>query len=166
MRKRPNVGGWTESNVEAVQGSTEARRKDEKGCTEVRHREEVPAFIEDEKYSRNLKNNRQKNRQCFAHRLHQVRAMKDSKRKRMCLWRKIGESEVWEIGDHEVWKMRKWQNPVQKDEKADERRRLKSRQSWSSTRQHRIAQKRNEWQHRSAAQKRSSSIHLGRKVFM
>ena len=59
MRKWTNVGGSTEGKVEAVLGSTEARRKDENGSTEVRNREQVPAFIFYEKYSRNLKNNRQ-----------------------------------------------------------------------------------------------------------
>ena len=99
MRKRTNVGGWTEGKVEEVEGSTGARkmdengctevrkkwrssgrkvtkptnvggwtegevkpvegRKDEIGCSEVRNTEEVPAFIQDEKYWRKLKNNRQ-----------------------------------------------------------------------------------------------------------
>ena len=59
VRKRTNVGGWTERKVEKVEGSTEARRKDENGCTEVRNAEEVPAFNWDEKYRRNLKNKRQ-----------------------------------------------------------------------------------------------------------
>ena len=38
MRKRTNVGGLTEGmrKVEAVEGSTEARRKDESGSTEVK----------------------------------------------------------------------------------------------------------------------------------
>ena len=44
VRKRTNVGGWTEGKVEAVEGRTEARRKDENGCTEVRNIEEVLAF--------------------------------------------------------------------------------------------------------------------------
>ena len=59
MRKRTNVGGCTEGKVEAVECSTEARRKDENGCTEVRNTEEVPAFNWDEKYRRNLKNKRE-----------------------------------------------------------------------------------------------------------
>ena len=59
MGKRTNLGGWNEGKDEAVEGSTEARRKDENGCTEVRNSEEVPAFNKDEKYSRNLKNNKQ-----------------------------------------------------------------------------------------------------------
>ena len=50
MRKRTNVGGLNEGKVEAVEGSTEARRKDENGSTEVRHREEVPSFMFDENY--------------------------------------------------------------------------------------------------------------------
>ena len=50
MRKRTSVGGGTEGTVEAVEGRTEARRKDENACTEVRNIEEVPAFIYDEKY--------------------------------------------------------------------------------------------------------------------
>ena len=45
VRKRANVGGWPEDNVEAAGGSTEARRKDENGCTEVRNRKEVHAFM-------------------------------------------------------------------------------------------------------------------------
>ena len=32
-------------NVEAGEGSTEARRKDENGCNEVRNREEVPELL-------------------------------------------------------------------------------------------------------------------------
>ena len=66
MRKRTDVGGRTEGKVAAVRGSTEASRKDDNGCTEVRSREEVPAFMQDEKVLtyNNLKSNRQKkNRQ-------------------------------------------------------------------------------------------------------
>ena len=59
MRERTNVGGWNEGKVEAVEGNTEARRKDENGFTEVRNREEVPAIIYHEKYWRNFKNNTQ-----------------------------------------------------------------------------------------------------------
>ena len=66
MRKRTNVGAWTESKVEetedkveAAEGGTEARRKDENGLTEVHNREKGPAFIKDKKYGGNLKNNRQ-----------------------------------------------------------------------------------------------------------
>ena len=59
VRKPTNVGGWTEGKVEAVEDSNEARRKNENGCTEMLNREEVPAFIYDEKNWRNLKNNRQ-----------------------------------------------------------------------------------------------------------
>ena len=61
VRKRTNVGGLTEGKVEAVEGSTEARRKDENGCTEMRNIEEVPAFIQDEKDGRNLKDNKLQN---------------------------------------------------------------------------------------------------------
>ena len=50
MRKRTNVGASTEGKVEAAEGSTEERRKDDNGCTEVPNREEVPALISDEKY--------------------------------------------------------------------------------------------------------------------
>ena len=50
MRNRAIVGGGTEGKVAAEGGSTEARREDENGCTEVRNREEVPAFMKDEKY--------------------------------------------------------------------------------------------------------------------
>ena len=50
MRKRTNVGASTKGKVEAEEGSTEARTKDDNGCTEVRQREEVPALIEYEKY--------------------------------------------------------------------------------------------------------------------
>ena len=59
---------------------------------------------------------------------------------------------------------KKWQKPVEKGEKADERRWLNRRQTCSSRRQHRSAQKRREWLHRSAQQRRSSAIYLGRKV--
>ena len=45
MRKRANVGASTEGEVEAAEGSTEARRKDDNGCTEVRNREEVPVLM-------------------------------------------------------------------------------------------------------------------------
>ena len=45
MRKRTNVGGLNEGKVEAVEGTTEALRKDENGCTEVRKGEEIPPFI-------------------------------------------------------------------------------------------------------------------------
>ena len=44
VRERTNVGASAESKVEAAEGSTETRRKDDNGCTEVRNREEVPAF--------------------------------------------------------------------------------------------------------------------------
>ena len=49
VRKRTNVGGWPEDKVETVGGTTEARRKHENGWTEVRNREEVPAFMQNEK---------------------------------------------------------------------------------------------------------------------
>ena len=74
-----------------------------------------------------------------------------------------GESEVGKIGDNEVWKWRKWQNPVEKGEKADERRWLNRRQILSSRRNQRSAQKRREWLYRNA-QQRSSGLHLRRKV--
>ena len=45
MRKRANVGPSTEGKVEAAEGSTEKRRKDDNGCTEVRNREEVSALM-------------------------------------------------------------------------------------------------------------------------
>ena len=45
VRKRTNVGGWTEGKIEAVEGRTEARRKNEKGFTEVHNLEQVSAFI-------------------------------------------------------------------------------------------------------------------------
>ena len=45
VRKRTNVGGWTEGKVAAAGVSTEARRKDENGCTEVRKTEKLPAFM-------------------------------------------------------------------------------------------------------------------------
>ena len=45
VRKRTNVGASAESKVEAAEGSTEARRKDDSGCTEVRNKEEVPALM-------------------------------------------------------------------------------------------------------------------------
>ena len=45
-----NVGASTEGKVDAAEGSTEARRKDENGCTEVRNKEEVPTVMQDEKY--------------------------------------------------------------------------------------------------------------------
>ena len=38
------------ANVEAAEGSTEARTKDDNGCTEMRNSEEVPALIKEEKY--------------------------------------------------------------------------------------------------------------------
>ena len=44
MRKRTNIAASTEGEVEAAEGSPEARRKDVNGCTEVRYREEVPEF--------------------------------------------------------------------------------------------------------------------------
>ena len=50
MRKRTNVGGCLEGKVAAAGGSTEELRKDENGGTEVRNREEVPAFMKDERY--------------------------------------------------------------------------------------------------------------------
>ena len=50
VRKRTNVGGLTEGKVAAAGGSTEAHRKKENGCCEVRNREEVQAFVQDEKY--------------------------------------------------------------------------------------------------------------------
>ena len=40
-----NVGASTEAKVEAAEGSTEARRKDDNGCTEVRNIEEVPVLM-------------------------------------------------------------------------------------------------------------------------
>ena len=49
VRKRTNVGGWTEANVAAAGGSTEARRKDENGCIEVRNGQEVPAIMQHQK---------------------------------------------------------------------------------------------------------------------
>ena len=58
VRKPTNVGGWTEGKFEAVEGTNEARRKDENGCTEMRNKE-VLAFIYGEKYWRNLQKNRQ-----------------------------------------------------------------------------------------------------------
>ena len=63
-----------------------------------------------------------------------------------------------------MWKIRKWQTPVKKGEKADEHRCFNKRQSWSSGRQHRSAQKRRQWMHRSAQQRRSSGTYVGRKV--
>ena len=42
--------------------------------------------------------------------------------------KKKGERKVWKLADSEVWKTRKWQNPVKKGEKADERRWLNRRQ--------------------------------------
>ena len=45
MRKQTKVGALTEVEVEATEGSTKARRKDDNGCTEVRNREEVQAFM-------------------------------------------------------------------------------------------------------------------------
>ena len=50
VRKRTNVRASTEGKVEAAEGSTEARKKDDNGCTELRNREEVPAFTQDKKY--------------------------------------------------------------------------------------------------------------------
>ena len=49
VTKRTNVGASTEGEVEAAEGNTEARRKDDNCCTEVRNGEEVPALMEDEK---------------------------------------------------------------------------------------------------------------------
>ena len=65
-------------------------------------------------------------------------------KKRMSWWRKKGDSEVWKIGDSEVWKIQKWENPVEKGEKADERRWLNRRQSCSSRMQNRSAKNRRE----------------------
>ena len=48
MRKRTNVVASTEGKVEAAQGSTEARKKDDYGCTKERNSEEDPALMEDE----------------------------------------------------------------------------------------------------------------------
>ena len=45
VRERTNVGASAESKVEAAEGSTEERRKDNNGCIEVRNREEVPALL-------------------------------------------------------------------------------------------------------------------------
>ena len=45
VRERMNVGASTEGKVEAAQGSTEARRKDDIGCTELRNSEKVPALM-------------------------------------------------------------------------------------------------------------------------
>ena len=53
---------------------------------------------------------------------------------------------------------------VEKCEKADERRWLNRRQSCSRRRQHPGAKKRQEWLHRSAQDRRSSVIYVGRKV--
>ena len=47
--------------------------------------------------------------------------MEATKTKRMDLWRKKRESEVWKIADSEVRKVRKWQIPVKKGQKANER---------------------------------------------
>ena len=78
---------------------------------------------------------------------------------------KIGDSEVWKLSDSEVWKIQKWKKPVEKGEKADERRWSNRRQSCSSRRQHRSAQNRQEWLHRSAQHRKSSRIYLRRKVW-
>ena len=48
VRKRTDVGGSTQGKFEAVEGSTEACRKDKNGCIEVPKRVEVSAFIKDE----------------------------------------------------------------------------------------------------------------------
>ena len=45
VRKPTNIAASTEGEVEAAEGSTEARRKKQNGCTEVRNREEVPALM-------------------------------------------------------------------------------------------------------------------------
>ena len=50
MRKRTNVGFSTECELAAVEGTTEARTKDENDCIDVRNREEVPPLIQDGKY--------------------------------------------------------------------------------------------------------------------
>ena len=50
VRKWTIVGDRTEVKVEAVEGTSEARRKDDNGCTEVRNRLEVSALMQDEKY--------------------------------------------------------------------------------------------------------------------
>ena len=78
--------------------------------------------------------------------------------------KKKGWSEEWKIPDSEVWKIRKWENQVKKGEKADERRCFNRRQGWSSRSQHRNAQKRRQWLHGSAQQRRSSGTYVGRKV--
>ena len=78
--------------------------------------------------------------------------------------KKNGDSEVWKIGDSEVCKIKKWQKPIENCEKADERRWLNRRQTCSSRRQHRRAQKRQQWLHRSAQHRRSSGTYVGRKV--
>ena len=50
--EKATIVGGTEGKVAAAGGSTEAHWKDENGSTEVRNREDVPAFMEDEKYWR------------------------------------------------------------------------------------------------------------------
>ena len=85
-------------------------------------------------------------------------------RKRISWWRKTGDRAIWKIGDSEVWKIHKWQTPVEKGEKTHERRWLNRRQSCSSRRQHRSAHKRREWLHRSAQHRRSSGFYVGPKV--